>query len=241
MTHFGIIGYPLHHSFSANFFNEKFTREGIDAEYTLYPIEDIAAVPALFRKVTFTGMNVTMPYKQAVIPYLDRLDETAAAIGAVNVIHFEKNGSKVGYNTDAIGFIHSIRPLLTPADKQALVLGTGGAAKAVRYGLQKLGLTVTNVSRTPQPNQLSYADLRGQLADYQVIVNCTPLGMVPDIAGMADLPYHELTSAQLLYDCIYNPEETRFLQEGKKRGCRIKNGLDMLYGQAHAAWEIWAN
>lgn len=237
MTHFGIIGYPLHHSFSAQFFNEKFRTEHIDAEYSLYPMEQVCDLKTWFEAHHLKGINVTMPYKQTVIPLLTRLDETAEKIGAVNVVNREEDGSLVGYNTDAIGFYESIRPLLLPTDKKALILGTGGAAKAVRYGLEKLGLQATNVSRTPQAGQLGYDQI--SLQDYQVIVNCTPLGMVPDTEHLPPIAYEQLNSAQLLYDCIYNPTETLFLKEGKARGCRTMNGLEMLYGQAKAAWHIW--
>lgn len=237
MKEFGIIGWPLEHSFSANHFNRKFEEEAIDAEYKLYPLERIEAFPALIERVPFTGMNVTMPYKQAVIPYLSRLDETAAAIGAVNVIQFLPNGERIGYNTDALGFIDSIRPHLLPSDKQALVLGTGGAAKAAKYGLEKLGLTVHYVSRTPQEGMYGYENAPWETTD--VIVNATPLGMHPNVEACAPLPYHLLRAEQLLFDCIYNPEQTRFLQRGREAGCRTVNGHGMLMGQAKAAWEIW--
>ena len=186
MRHFGIIGFPLIHSFSAKYFNEKFKREQIDAEYSLYPIQE----ESLRSKVeslldTLDGMNVTMPYKQAIIPYLDRLDDTAKAVGAVNVIH-----KRVGYNTDCLGFIDSIRPLLRESDKKALVLGTGGASKAVCYGLRTLGVIPTLVSRTPKEGMLGYEDLTAEvMEEYTVIVNCTPLGMAPEEDTYPPLPY----------------------------------------------------
>ncbi|MBO4621116.1 MAG: shikimate dehydrogenase [Paludibacteraceae bacterium] len=239
MKHFGIIGKPLRQSFSAKHFNEKFAREGIDAEYSLYPLERIEEFSALLERVSFAGMNVTIPYKSEVIPYLTTLDETAKEIGAVNVIQFSEDGRTVGYNTDALGFIESIRPMLKATDKEALVLGTGGAAKACRYGLEKLGLQVTNVSRTPKEGQLDYKGL--ELGKYQVIVNCTPLGMFPETEDCPPIRYEELSPAQFLFDCIYNPEETVFLKEGRLRGCRTQNGMGMLMGQAKAAWRIWRN
>ena len=239
MKHFGIIGKPLRQSFSAKHFNRKFAEEGTSAEYSLYPLERIEEFPALLERVAFTGMNVTIPYKTAVIPYLTALDDTAKEIGAVNVIQFCDNGRTVGYNTDALGFMESIRPMLKPTDKEALILGTGGAAKACRYGLEKLGLHVTNVSRTPKEGQLGYEDL--ELGKYQIIVNCTPLGMFPETDGFPPIPYDELSPAQFLFDCIYNPEETVFLKEGRVRGCRTQNGTEMLMGQARAAWKIWSN
>ena len=246
MKHFGIIGNPLVQSFSANFFNKKFAEEGIEAEYSLYPLERIEAFPGLIESARkrfaadggmFSGMNVTIPYKSAVIPYLTKLDETAAEIGAVNVIQFLPDGSTIGYNTDALGFVEAIRPMLLPTDKEALILGTGGAAKACRYGLRKLGLTTTYVSRNPREGMLGYEGL--QTENYQVIVNCTPLGMYPDTEAFPPIEYDRLQEGQLLFDCIYNPEETVFLCEGHLRGCRVRNGMDMLTGQAKAAERIW--
>ena len=183
------------------------------------------------------GMNVTMPYKKDVIAYLDRLDETAEAIGAVNVIH-----DRVGYNTDCLGFIDSIRTLLREYDKKALVLGTGGASKAVCFGLKKLGISPTLVSRTPQEGMLGYDDLtEAVMSDYTVIVNCTPLGMAPEEETFPSIPYEYISARHLLFDCVYNPEETLFLQKGKVQGATTRNGMEMLYGQAKAAWKIWNN
>ncbi len=236
MRHFGIIGYPLLHSFSARYFNEKFAAEKIDAEYSLYPteIEDLRLkIEDLFNRLD--GMNVTLPYKQAIIPFLDRLDETAEAIGAVNVVH-----QRIGYNTDCLGFMESIKPLLRPEDKQALVLGTGGASKAACYGFRKLGVVPTLVSRTPREGMLGYDDLNEEVMNrHTVIVNCTPLGMLPDVDSCPPIPYERLSARHLLFDCVYNPEETLFLSKGKAQGARIKNGMEMLYGQAKAAWKIW--
>ena len=236
MRHYGIIGYPLHHSFSAKFFSEKFEREGIEAEYSLYPIgmEDLRLkIEDLFHGLD--GMNVTMPYKQTIIPYLDRLDETAEAVGAVNVVH-----KRVGYNTDCIGFMESIKPLLRAFDRKALVLGTGGASKAVCYGLKQLGIAPTLVSRTPKDGMIGYSDLtEGLMAEHTIIVNCTPLGMVPDTESYPPIPYELISAQHLLFDCIYNPEETVFLRKGRAQGAKTQNGIEMLYGQAKAAWKIW--
>ena len=237
MRHFGIIGYPLIHSFSAKYFNEKFESEKIDAEYSLYPTENLTGERMNELMNSLDGMNVTMPYKKDVIAYLDRLDETAEAIGAVNVIH-----DRVGYNTDCLGFIDSIRPLLREYDKKALVLGTGGASKAVCFGLQKLGISPTLVSRTPQEGMLGYDDLtEAVMSDYTVIVNCTPLGMAPEEETFPPIPYEYISARHLLFDCVYNPEETLFLQKGKAHGAITRNGMEMLYGQAKAAWKIWNN
>ena len=237
MRHFGIIGYPLIHSFSAKYFNEKFESEKIDAEYSLYPTENLTGERMNELMNSLDGMNVTMPYKKDVIAYLDRLDETAEAIGAVNVIH-----DRVGYNTDCLGFIDSIRPLLREYDKKALVLGTGGASKAVCFGLKKLGISPTLVSRTPQEGMLGYDDLtEAVMSDYTVIVNCTPLGMAPEEETFPPIPYEYISARHLLFDCVYNPEKTLFLQKGKVQGATTRNGMEMLYGQAKAAWKIWNN
>ena len=237
MRHFGIIGFPLLHSFSAKYFNEKFATEKIEAEYSLYPMKELTNERINELLDTLDGMNVTMPYKQAIIPYLERLDETAEAVGAVNVVH-----KRVGYNTDCIGFMDSIRPLLSENDRKALVLGTGGASKAVCYGLRKLGLYPTLVSRTPKEGMLGYDQLTEELMnEYTVIVNCTPLGMTPEENTYPEIPYERISARHLLFDCVYNPEETLFLQKGKAQGARIKNGMEMLFGQAKAAWKIWNN
>lgn len=238
MRHFGIIGYPLHHSFSAKYFSQKFEQENIDAEYSLYPLDkdEWTKGERLMELLnSLDGMNVTMPYKQAIIPYLDRLDDTAAAVGAVNVVC-----RRVGYNTDCIGFMESIRPILRYTDHKALVLGTGGASKAVCYGLKQLGILPTLVSRTPKDGMTGYDDLTEALMEeHTVIVNCTPLGMVPDTESYPPIPYEFISAQHLLFDCIYNPEETVFLKKGRAQGATIQNGMEMLTGQAKAAWMIW--
>ena len=235
MRHYGIIGFPLLHSFSARYFNEKFATEKIDAEYSLYPVAESELDQIKDYIARLDGMNVTFPYKQTVIPYLTRLDETAEAIGAVNVVY-----KHVGYNTDCLGFIESIRPLLRKFDHKALVLGTGGASKAACYGLRKLGVAPTLVSRHPQEGMLGYEDLDEEVMKaHTVIVNCTPLGMLPDVDSCPAIPYELITERHLLFDCVYNPEETLFLQKGKAQGATIRNGMEMLVGQAKAAWRIW--
>ncbi len=236
MRHYGIIGFPLLHSFSAKYFNEKFATEKIDAEYSLYPTKaDSLKLKVESLLDTLDGFNVTLPYKQAVIPFLDRLDETAQAIGAVNVVY-----KRVGYNTDCLGFIESIRPLLRAYDQKALVLGTGGASKAACYGLRKLGITPALVSRHPKEGQLGYNDLTPEvMAAHTIIVNCTPLGMLPDVDSCPAIPYEHITARHLLFDCVYNPDQTLFLQKGKAQGATIQNGIGMLYGQAKEAWKIW--
>ena len=235
MRHYGIIGYPLHHSFSARYFNDKFEREHIEAEYSLYSIPENETDKIKGYINSLDGMNVTYPYKEKVIPFLDRLDETAEEIGAVNVVY-----RKVGYNTDCLGFMAAIRPLLREYDRRALVLGTGGAAKAVCYGLKKLGLKPTMVSRTPKTGMLAYNELNEDImAAYTVIVNCTPLGMLPDVDSFPPIPYEQITARHLLFDCVYNPAETQFLKKGKAQGALTRNGMDMLTGQAEEAWKIW--
>ena len=237
MRHYGIIGFPLLHSFSAKYFNEKFAREHIEAEYSLYPMKALENERVNQLLDTMDGMNVTLPFKQAIIPYLDRLDQTAEQIGAVNVVY-----QRVGYNTDCLGFMASIQPLLRANDQRALVLGTGGASKAVVYGLRQLGITPTLVSRTPREGIIGYKDLTEEImAQHTIIVNCTPLGMLPDVDTCPDIPYHLITAKHLLYDCVYNPEQTLFLQKGKTQGATIRNGMEMLTGQAQAAWKIWNN
>ena len=237
MRHFGIIGFPLLHSFSAKYFNERFATEKIEAEYSLYPMKELTNERMNELLDTLDGMNVTMPYKQAIIPYLEQLDETAEAVGAVNVVH-----KRVGYNTDCIGFMESIRPLLGENDHKALVLGTGGASKAVCYALHRLGITPTIVSRTPQQGAITYKDLTAEvMQQHTLIINCTPLGMFPDVDSYPPIPYETISAQHLLYDCVYNPEETLFLRKGKAQGARIKNGMEMLEEQAKAAWEIWSN
>jgi shikimate dehydrogenase len=245
MKKYGLIGYPLGHSFSRNFFNEKFRSEDIDAEYVNFEIPSIKDFPnVLLQNPTLQGLNVTIPYKQQVIPYLDELDEDARQIGAVNVIKVirpEKGKVRlVGYNSDVIGFSGSIEPLLEPRHRKALILGTGGASKAVDYGLRKLGLEVKFVSRRKQEGMLTYEELTPEVMDdYKVIVNCSPVGMFPHTDECPQIPYELLTPNHLLFDLIYNPDVTLFMKKGKERGAIVKNGLEMLLLQAFGAWNIW--
>lgn len=235
MRHFGIIGYPLLHSFSAKYFNEKFQKEQIEAEYSLYPIVENALEQVRDLLNRLDGMNITLPYKQTIIPYLKGLDDTAATIGAVNVVH-----NHIGYNTDCLGFMESIQPLLRSYDKKALVLGTGGAAKAICYGLTKLQIAPTLVSRTPHEQAIGYDAIDQSIMDtHSIIINCTPLGMLPDVESCPNIPYELITNRHLLFDCIYNPEETLFLKKGRLQGASTQNGMRMLIGQANAAWKIW--
>ena len=246
MRKFGIIGYPLGHSFSAAYFNEKFEAEGIDAVYLKFPIpriEDFTEVIA--SNPELCGLNVTIPYKEKVIPYLDELDKNTAHIGAVNVIevqHLPKGKTRlVGHNSDIVGFMNSIEPLLQPHHTKALVLGTGGASKAVFHGLQNLGVEPQLVSRRKKSDEvLTYAELTPEVMDaYKVVVNTTPLGMSPNVDTCADIPYDLLTPQHLVYDVVYNPEQTLFLKKAAAQGAVTKNGLEMLLLQAIAAWEFW--
>ena len=246
MDKYGLIGYPLGHSFSRNYFNEKFENEAIDAQYINFEIPTINDFPQILAEnPELKGLNVTIPYKEKVIPYLDELDKDALAIGAVNVIKIipqKGNQSKlVGYNSDIIGFTRSIEPLLQPHHTKALILGTGGASKAVYHGLANLGVQSTYVSRTKKNNDiLTYSELTPEvMAEHTVIVNTTPLGMYPKVDFCPDIPYDLLTPDHLLYDLLYNPNETLFMKKGAEHGASVKNGLEMLLLQAFAAWEIW--
>ncbi len=238
---YGLIGKPLGHSFSATFFNKKFSEENIPECYNLFPLDSIEELPALLKShPDLKGLNVTIPYKQAVIPFLNSLSQEASEIGAVNVIKINKDGTLAGYNSDAIGFQTTISPLLKPHMKKALVLGTGGASKAVVYVLKKLGLEVQSVSRTAKNGVISYSDLTPEvISAHHIIVNTTPLGMWPEVDNAPDIPYNLLTPLHLCYDLVYNPEVTSFMKRSEAYGATVKNGLDMLHGQALAAWEIW--
>ena len=240
MKTYGLIGYPLGHSFSKAYFTDKFKRERVEAQYLNFEIESINKFGEVLSAHTdLCGLNVTIPYKQQVLLYLDELSEAAKQIGAVNTIQFE-GGKLIGHNTDHIGFSGSLKPLLKAHHKKALVLGTGGSSKAVVYALQQLGLGLTQVSREPKGGQLTYNELdQDVIATHQVIVNTTPLGMSPNIDQAPDIPYQYITSEHLLYDLVYNPKETLFLQKGKAQGATIKNGLEMLQLQAEAAYAIW--
>ena len=243
MRRFGLIGFPLGHSFSKKYFTEKFLLEGIDARYDLYELKSLDEFTELKVSENLCGLNVTIPYKQQINPFLDEMDETAAEIGAVNVIKFIRDGNDLklkGYNSDAIGFLQSIRPYLKPHHNKALILGTGGASLAFDYTLRKLGIETIFVSRTPAEGQLSYSDLSETvLNEYPIILNASPVGTFPDVERCPDIPYQYLTSRHLLFDAVYNPAETLFLQKGKAQGTTVLNGEGMLSGQAEAAWKIW--
>lgn len=240
MTKFGIIGYPLGHSFSKGFFTEKFARESIDAQYLNFEIPDVAMLPDVLRNnPELRGLNVTLPHKQAVIPLLDELSDEAREIGAVNVIRI-RDGRLKGFNSDIIGFTNSIKPLLMPHHRKALILGTGGASRAIRVGLNRLGIEWTYVSRSPRDGMVTYEDITAEtLQEYTVIVNCSPVGMFPNVAQSPEIPYDCLSDKHLLFDCVYNPEDTLFMQKGREQGATVKNGLEMLHLQAIASWDFW--
>ena len=245
MQKYGLIGYPLGHSFSKNYFNQKFESEKIDAEYVNFPIPSIKEFKNVLKdNPDLRGLNVTLPYKTQVIPYLDELTDNAKQIGAVNVIKFTRGlfgkTKLIGHNTDILGFKQSIEPLLNEGHLKALILGTGGASKAVFHGLKQLGIEATFVSRHPSAGQITYGDITGKvMEEYKVIVNCTPLGMFPNVGECPDIPYDKLTPGHLLYDLLYNPDETLFMLKGKEKGATVKNGLEMLLLQAFAGWQIW--
>lgn len=244
MDKYGLIGYPLGHSFSISYFNEKFESEGIDAVYENFEIPQIDDVKEIIdSNPDLKGLNVTIPYKQQVLKYIKELSPEAKAIGAVNVIRIEHKGNKTvlkGFNSDVIGFTKSIEPILNTYHKKALILGTGGAAKAVQYGLQSLGIETLFVSRTKKKNVITYEEVTADIVrEYNVIVNCTPIGMYPHIDECPKLPYEAMDSHTLLYDLLYNPDETKFLRLGAERGATVKNGLEMLLLQAFVSWEIW--
>ena len=245
MTEYGLIGYPLKHSFSKGFFNNKFESENIDAQYINFEIPSIKEFKSIIKEYpNLKGLNVTIPYKEQVIPYLDQLSDNAKLIGAVNVIKIERNKGKVkltGYNSDIIGFKRSIEALIHPHHQKALILGTGGSAKAIFYGLKQLGIIPTYVSREKKSeNVLAYNELTPEiLEENTIIVNCTPVGMWPNIDDCPNIPYEWLTDKHLLYDLLYNPDETLFMKLGKEYGASVKNGLEMLLLQAFASWDFW--
>ena len=244
MDKYGLIGYPLGHSFSISYFNQRFHDEDIDAVYENFEIPSIDILPeVLSQNPELKGLNVTIPYKEKVIPFLDSVSPEARAIGAVNVIrviHEGKNVKLKGYTSDVIGFTQSIEPLLEKCHKKALILGTGGASKAIDYGLRSLGLETVFVSRYQRPDTIQYEKITpDDIREYNVIVNCTPLGMYPKVDTCPNLPYEAMDRSTLLYDLIYNPDETLFMKRGLTRGATVKNGLEMLLLQAFASWEFW--
>lgn len=245
MRTYGLIGYPLGHSFSRKFFTEKFLRENLQEQYLNFELEDIALLPGVIgAHPELAGLNVTIPYKEKVLPYLGTLDPVSTAIGAVNTIRIIRNQAGIlleGYNSDVYGFSESLKPLLKTFHRKALVLGTGGASKAVTFALDRLGIEWLQVSRKKTGLKcISYDDLDIQtIKQHRIIINTTPLGTFPETGSFPQIPYSCLTPEHLLYDLVYNPPETRFLAFGKERGAVIKNGHEMLELQALKSYEIW--
>ena len=241
---FGLIGFPLSHSFSREYFLHKFSKENIkNTDYQLFSIKNIKELPLLLIKhPLLEGLNITHPYKTQIIPLLDAIDEEAFLVGAVNTIKIERNDNQIrliGFNTDIIGFEKSYKELIT-SHQQALILGSGGAAKAVAHILTKMGIPFKIISRNPQGEQIDYSSVTPELLEsHTLIINATPVGMAPFSNTKPDIPYEHLTSKHLLIDLIYNPSETLFLAEGKRKGAQIKNGEEMLAFQAEASWKIW--
>ncbi|AWI27049.1 shikimate dehydrogenase family protein [Flavobacterium pallidum] len=239
---FGLIGRNIDYSFSKAYFTEKFRSEGLEGNtYENFDIADITGFQDIIENnPDLSGLNVTIPYKETVMPFLDKLSKKAKAIGAVNTIKFTKKGKLKGYNTDWFGFTKSIAPLLKTEHKKALILGTGGASKAVAFALEKLGIGYIFVSRNEGRNTITYEQLSPyMMSEYLVVINCTPLGTSPDINAFPDVPYEYFTPEHIAYDLIYNPSETTFLAKAAALGATTKNGHDMLIFQAEKAWEIW--
>jgi len=248
MRFFGLIGKKLEHSFSPEYFKKKFEKEGISGVYyQLFPLQNIDQFNQLITDYTeLFGLNVTIPYKQEIIPFLDEIDTNAKEIGAVNTIKFNRSNNKLclkGYNTDYLGFLESIKPLLKPYHTKALILGTGGSSKAVEYAFKISGIETLKVSRESKGNNIiTYQDINPALIDeYKIIVNTTPLGMYPNTEAFPDISYQHIKEGHLVYDLIYNPETTQFLAKAMQMGAIVKNGLEMLEKQAEYAWKIWNN
>jgi shikimate dehydrogenase len=243
MRKFGLIGYPLTHSFSKEYFTRKFSVENIsDCEYLNFPIDTISKFPGIIRNnPDLCGLNVTIPYKEQVIPHLDETDPTAKSVGAVNTVKFIRNLGKdllKGFNTDVYGFTEALKEITSGTMESALVLGSGGASKAVAFALKQMGIPYRFVSR--KPGNISYADLdKHMILHNKLIINTTPLGTYPDVNNCPDIPFGYVTSSHILFDLVYNPAETLFLMKGKERGATVSNGLRMLHLQAEKSWEIW--
>jgi shikimate dehydrogenase len=247
MKTYGLIGYRLGYSFSKGFFTEKFGKENLAGhEYVNFELDSIDEFPEIFRKNDhIAGLNCTIPYKQQIMPYLDEIDGEAAKVGAINTVKIirTEDGMKLkGFNTDIYGFENSLKPMLNEKHKKALILGTGGASKAIKYILDKLGLTYVSASIEDQLNEgeIRYEQIdEALLKEHLVVINATPLGTFPKVDTCPPIPYESLTADHVLFDLVYNPEETLFMKKGKEKGAAVKNGLEMLHGQAIKAWEIW--
>lgn len=241
---YGLIGRNLIHSFSADYFNKKFLREGLDACYDLFPISSIDKIMSIIENIPeLKGINITIPYKEAIMPYLSFVSGEAKECGAVNVVKVNRNIGGIylsGFNTDIIGFMNALMPILEPRHKNALVFGTGGAAKAVKYALEKLEIDYTVVSRKKECGDMVYSDInKGTIRAHTILINATPLGTYPDVGSAVDIPYDFVTQNHIAFDLVYNPSETSFLRQCRLHGAKCKNGLEMLHIQAEEAWKIW--
>ena len=239
MRHFGLIGKSLGHSFSAKFFNGKFKAEQIDADYQLFEIEDVATIDNLIKEHNLEGFNVTIPYKETIIPHLDGLTKEAHEIGAVNCVVI-KNGQKIGHNTDLTGIEASLHWLDIDSNPKVLILGTGGASKAVQYALKKRGIEFMVVSRSEERGDVTYDMLTADIiADHKLIINTTPVGMSPDVENAPTIDYSAIGAEHRLFDLVYNPAKTQFLARGEERGAKTMGGMLMLQTQAIASWHLW--
>ena len=241
MKTYGLIGRNISYSFSKKYFSEKFEKENIQALYRNFDLKDLDQLKNILAETSnLSGLNVTIPYKEYIIPYLDSHDPVAKKIGAVNTIKIEDDGKLTGYNTDHYGFVNSLKPLLHNNHSHALILGTGGASKAVAYGLEQMGIRYKFVSRKPKEGWLDYSSLGAEeFTTYTLIINCTPLGTYPDIASIPPIPTDHITPRHVIFDLIYNPPITRLMQLGKQKGAMVKNGYEMLELQAEKSWDIW--
>ena len=240
MRVYGLIGRNIDYSFSRKYFSEKFSNKNLKCEYRNFDISNIEKFPVIIKDNDAAGFNVTIPYKEAIIPYLDQLDPHSEKIKAVNTIKFENDGSLTGYNTDYWGFLEALKPQLKPHHQKALILGTGGASKAIAYALELLRIEYKFVSRNPEKDQLAYSDLDGEiLNNYHLIINCTPLGTYPDIDVTPNIPFQFISEKHLVFDLIYNPSETKLMRLSAENGAKTLNGLQMLKSQAEKAWDIW--
>ncbi len=242
MKIYGLIGRNISYSFSKKYFTEKFEKENIAAKYRNFDIADLDQLKSIVATPNISGLNITIPFKELIMPYLDELDPVAMKIGAVNTVKIGDDGKLTGYNTDHFGFVNSLKPLLDNNHSHALILGTGGASKAVAYGLEQMGIRYKFVSRKPQKGWLDYSSLGSEeFTTYTLIINCTPLGTYPDINSVPPIPADYITPRNVIFDLIYNPPLTRLMQIGKRKGAIVKNGYEMLKLQAEKSWEIWNN
>jgi len=240
---YGLVGKSISYSFSEKYFTEKFKKNKIqNCTYKNFDLNNIKDLVSILKENDLKGLNITIPYKEQVLSYLDEIEDNAKLIGAINTIKINKDKTLTGYNTDFIGFINTLRPYINSNCKKALILGTGGASKAIEYGLKKLNIESKKISRNKKKGDLTYLEIDSDLIkEYQIIINTTPLGTYPDIENYPDIPYKYLTKKHICYDLIYNPDETKFLRKSKKKGAITVNGLRMLEIQAEESWKIWNN